>query len=68
MQLLFGLDKYIENMCIKNGISYKDNIKRISRAYYELRKSDSKYMPSYTIRTKKVNKIIQYVEEDVDNY
>jgi len=68
MQLLFRLDKHIEKMCIKNGIEYKGNIKKVSRAYYELKKDGSKYIPYFNIRTKKVNKIIKYLEEDVENY
>ncbi|MEA3552922.1 MAG: reverse transcriptase domain-containing protein [Campylobacterota bacterium] len=68
MKLLFGLDMHIEKMCVKNGIKYEGKIKKISRAYYELRRNDTKYIPSYSIRTKKVNKIIKDLEDDVLNY
>ena len=67
-QLLFRLDKFIENKCKEFDLNYS-KIKKYSRAIYEIRDKDSSYIMS-TLKIKKhlLSAIALDLSSDVQNY
>ena len=67
-QLLFKLDKFIENKCKEFDLDYS-KIKKYSRSIYEIRDKDSSYIMS-TLKIKKylLSAIALDLSSDVQNY
>jgi RNA-directed DNA polymerase len=67
-KLLFQLDRFVRENCEKHNIKY-DNIKKFSRAIYEIRNTDSNYI-IYDFKKNKISEkdlIIDFYD-DIDFY
>ena len=66
--LLFQLDRFVRENCEKHNIKY-DNIKKFSRAIYEIRNTDSNYI-IYDFKKNKISEkdlIIDFYD-DIEFY
>jgi hypothetical protein len=69
LTLLKQLDRFVSQNCEKLDIKYEGKIKKFSRAFYEIKKENSNYIPSIDNLPKDIQfDILEEISDDIQLY